>query len=308
MVHLHHNKNLVMPLAIVLGAIFYKWMGYLEFLSPWLIFAMLFITYCKLTPRDIRLGKFEWGLLIVQWVMSALCFVALLPLGHLVAEGVFICVFVPTATAAPVITSMLGGKLSKVASYSLLCNLVMAATAPLVLAYVGDNATLTFHQSFLLILRRVTPLLLGPIAAAFAMRYLSPRLHKTVVGHQQLSFYLWSVSLIIIVGCCVSFAIKTWDIKNVVPMVYMIVGALVVCLIQFVVGRRVGVRLGADAVSGAQSLMQKNTVLAVWLALTYMNPIASIAPAAYIIWQNMLNSAQLMLHDRKLKQMQDMKQ
>lgn len=288
----------MMPLALALGAIFYKWMGYLTWLSPWLIFAMLFITYCKLKPTDFRLGRFEWGLLAVQWVLSAAVYALLLPLGHLVAEGVFICVFVPTATAAPVITSMLGGKLSKVASYSLLCNLVMAATAPVVLAYVGDNPLLSFKESFMMILSRVTPLLLGPIAAAMLLRYLMPRVHAVIVKRQQLSFYLWSASLIIIVGSCVSFAINTWDIKNVVPMVLMIIGALAVCLIQFVIGRKAGVCLGADAVSGAQSLMQKNTVLAVWLAMAYMNPIASIAPAAYIIWQNLLNSGQLMLHDR----------
>ena len=51
-----------------------------------------------------------------------------------------------------------------------------------------------------------------------------------------------------------------------------------------------------DKVSGGQGLGQKNTVLAVWLALAYMHPIASIAPAAYIAWQNIINSWQLVRH------------
>jgi hypothetical protein len=29
------------------------------------------------------------------------------------------------------------------------------------------------------------------------------------------------------------------------------------------------------------------------MALTYLNPIASIGPAAYIVWQNSINSMQL---------------
>ena len=50
-------------------------------------------------------------------------------------------------------------------------------------------------------------------------------------------------------------------------------------------------------VSCAQSLMQKNTVLAIWLAMAYMTPLASVVPAAYIAWQNILNSWQLFRHE-----------
>ncbi|MDE7236460.1 MAG: hypothetical protein K2N66_01395, partial [Paramuribaculum sp.] len=78
------------------------------------------------------------------------------------------------------------------------------------------------------------------------------------------------------------------------------VGAGVACVLQFVIGRRIGCRCG-DRIAGAQGLGQKNTVLAVWMALTYLNPVASIAPAAYIAWQNTINSIQLYHHARRLR-------
>ena len=68
--------------------------------------------------------------------------------------------------------------------------------------------------------------------------------------------------------------------------------ALVACAVQFAVGRRIG-RACGDRIAGAQGLGQKNTVLAIWMALTYLNPLTSVAPAAYVIWQNTFNSAQL---------------
>jgi BASS family bile acid:Na+ symporter len=74
--------------------------------------------------------------------------------------------------------------------------------------------------------------------------------------------------------------------------------ALLCCVIQFALGRRIGERYG-DRVSGAQGLGQKNTVLAIWMALTYLHPIASIAPASYVVWQNIINSAQLIHKDKK---------
>lgn len=287
----------MLPIALVGGAVFHEWMGYLTFLSPYLIFCMLFITYCKLKPRDFKPGRFEMELLIVQFVLSAIGYFVLFKLNETVAQGVFICIFVPTATAAPVITSMLGGSISKVATYSLLSNFVVAASGPVILAVMGHHAEMSFLESFGLILSQVVPLLLGPLLLAMLLRYISPGLHQRVVGHQQLSFYLWAISLFIIVGSCVSFAISKWTPSETVPMILLITGALIACLIQFRIGRGMGEKFG-DSVSGGQALMQKNTVLAVWLALAYLNPISSVGPAAYILWQNVLNSWQLVRHDR----------
>lgn len=291
--HFLHKKTLMLPIALIGGAIFHEWMGYLTFLSPYLIFAMLFITYCKLRLSDFRLGVFEWGLLAVQLALGFAIYFLLNLWDHTLAEGVFICIFVPTATAAPVITSMLGGSISRVATYSLLCNMVVAIAGPAVLAWIGDNDGMSFLHSFTLIMKQVAPLLLLPLAAALLMRRLAPGLHAAVMRRQQLSFYLWATALFIIVGSCVSFAIKNWTPENNGVMVALCLGALAACLIQFGVGRRYG-RSISDPVAGGQALMQKNTVLAVWLALAYMNPIASIAPAAYIAWQNIINSWQLM--------------
>ena len=33
-------------------------------------------------------------------------------------------------------------------------------------------------------------------------------------------------------------------------------------------------------------LGQKNTVLAIWMAYTYLNPLSSVGPGSYVLWQN----------------------
>ena len=75
-------------------------------------------------------------------------------------------------------------------------------------------------------------------------------------------------------------------------MIAMALIAGLLCGGQFVVGRKIGRRYG-DPVSGAQGLGQKNTILAIWMSLSYLNPISSVGPAAYIAWQNTVNSLQL---------------
>lgn len=305
-IHRQQLKSAMLPIAIIFGALFYKWIGYLTFLSPYLIFTMLFITYCKLEPKDFKPHISQLALLAVQMILSAVVYLLIFPFNHTVAEGVFICVFIPTATAAPVITSMLGGSISFVATYSLICNSFVAIFGSAVLAIVGDYHTIGFWDSTLHIMKRVFPLLILPIAAAMLLRYLWPRGHRAVAKSQQLSFYMWVVALLLIVGSCVSFVILHWNPDELDSLIWLVAGALAVCLAQFVIGRRLGTLLMQRnkekhdlRVSCAQSLMQKNTVLAVWLAMAYMTPLASVGPAAYIAWQNIVNSWQLFRQESK---------
>lgn len=286
-------KSAMLPVAMIGGAVFYQWIGYLTFLSPYLIFMMLLITYCKLDFRDLKLQKEHFILLMVQMALSAIVYFSIQPFNQTIAAGIFICVFIPTATAAPVITSMLGGRISFVVTYSLLCNMVVAIIGPIIFAAIGNNTNLTLLQSTLMICTKVLPLLVCPFILALLLRYITPDIHTYVNSHQQLSFYMWAVALFIIVGSCVSFCIKTWDDSKLPTVIGLVTGALIVCLLQFYMGRKIG-NIFDDKVSGGQSLGQKNTVLAVWIALAYLAPIASLAPAAYIAWQNSVNSWQLM--------------
>lgn len=297
-IQLARLKTVMLPIAMVGGAVFYPWMGYVTFLSPYLIFVMLFITFCKLKISDFKPDRFELSLLAIQILLALVAYGITFFWNRTLAEGVFICVFIPTATAAPVITAMLGGSISRVATYSLMSNAVVATAGPLILAAIGDHPEITFLSSFRMILSQVFPLIILPLVLALILRYAVPKVHEKVTSMQQLSFYLWAVSLFIVVGSCTSFAIQNWTPEETSTMVLLAIGALIVCVVQFKVGRIIGGRFG-DKVSGGQSLGQKNTVLAVWLALAYLNPMASIAPASYVAWQNIINSWQLMKHQRE---------
>lgn len=48
-----------------------------------------------------------------------------------------------------------------------------------------------------------------------------------------------------------------------------------------------------DRISGGQSLGQKNTILAIWIGTTYLNPTSGIIMGAYMLWQNVCNALQL---------------
>lgn len=281
----------MLPIAMVGGLLFHNFIDSIAFLAPYLIFVMLLITFCRVRPSEFRITRLSGGLITVQVVGAIALYLALLPVSRELAEGTFICVFCPTATATPVITGMLGGSVPRLATFSIVSNVTVAILAPLLFTMMGSEADITFLDSVILIATRVVPLIILPLFVALAMLKVTPRLHSTIASHQSLSFYIWAVSLFIVVGRAVSFIMS--EPPEMIPeMLWLGTLSLIVCCGQFYIGRRIGRRCG-DKISGAQGLGQKNTVLAIWMALTYLNPITSVAPAAYILWQNTINSAQL---------------
>lgn len=287
----------MLPIAMLGGVLFHDVINSIAFLAPYLIFVMLLITFCRVRPSEFRITRLSWMLIAVQTLGAIALYLALLPVSRELAEGTFICVFCPTATAAPVITGMLGGSVPRLATFSIVSNVTVAIAAPLLFTMMGSEADITFLESVTLIATRVVPLIILPLFMALALRKVMPRVHAGIASRQSLSFYIWAVSLFIVVGRAVSFIMAAPP--EMIPEMLWLAGlSLAVCCGQFYIGRRIGARCG-DKIAGAQGLGQKNTVLAIWMALTYLHPIASVAPAAYVVWQNTINSAQLYFKTRR---------
>lgn len=284
-------KPWMLPIAMICGAVFHNFIDIIAPVAPYLIFVMLLITFCKVRPGDFKITGLSYRLLFVQLLGSLAVYFLLLPINSDVAQGTFICVFCPTATAAPVITGMLGGSITRVATYSIVSNMSVALLAPPLFTFMGmDGDALNFFSVFWQIFRSVFPLIVTPLLLAFLMLKTMPKAHKAIASHQSLSFYIWAVSLFIVVGRAVSYMIAHHE--NVPEMLALAITSGIVCCLQFYIGRKVGRRCG-DKIAGAQGLGQKNTVLAIWMALTFLSPISSVAPAAYVAWQNTINSLQL---------------
>jgi Predicted Na+-dependent transporter len=281
----------MMPFAMTLGAIFYQFFGLLSFLTPYIIFIMLFFTYSKLKLSQIRLSRLHLWLILIQIAGSLTVFLLLSGINITVAQGAMICMLAPTATSAPVITGMLKGNVESLTAYSLISNLCVALFAPVIFSFVGINQSLPFILSFADIIRPMFTLLLLPLLLAMFLRRVSTAFTDKVSQYSGISFYLWSIALMIVTGRTVGFIMNQSD-GSYLTEILVALAALVVCVNQFIVGRGIGKHY-KDTVAGGQGLGQKNTILAIWMAQTYLNPIASIGPGAYVLWQNIINSYQV---------------
>ncbi len=302
-------KNWTLPLAMLVGALGYFAFARLPFLEPAkplvntlitylvpvLIFTQLLLTFCKVEPKELAPRRWHAWLLLIQVLSAGLLALLLifLPMdgaNRQILQAAMVCLICPTATAAAVITGKLGGSASTLTTYTLMSNVLAAAFVPLVFPLVEPHEGVTFFVAFLKILSKVFPLLLVPFLLALFLRYCLPRVYSFLGSVQSLAFYFWAVSLSIVVGQTVrSLANSTAD-----PGVEILIAlaGLATCCIQFFLGKRIGSAYH-DRISAGQALGQKNTVLAIWMSFTYLDPLSSVGPGSYVLWQNLINSYQL---------------
>lgn len=289
-------KSWILPIAIVLGIFFHEHIVILSPALPYLIAAMLFFSFNSVDVRKMRFSMFDFWLLLFQLVVSTAVYLLLRPFDEVVAQGAFVTVLAPTAAAAIAVSLILGANVSMMSTYLILCNLMVAVVAPLSFTWIGASPDISFWSSFLTILSRVFPLLIAPFVLAILTRWLFPKANDYINRHKSISFYLWSVSLTVVISRAIGLLMNQFQ-ENKILFLWMVLVSLFLCFLQFFVGHRIGKHYG-DYVAGGQSLGQKNTVLAIWMAQNYLNPLCSIVPTLYVIWQNLYNSFQMMQKER----------
>ena len=308
-------KRWTLPIAMLTGVVAYfvytsipaldsthAWVNSMvAVIQPLLLFAMLFLTFCKVHPRDLRLSPWQgWLLLFQSCLFLALCLlvIAMPQDSHMrvVVEGTMLCFICPTATAAAVATRKLGGNVGTLMMYTILINLVVATIVPAMLPFIHPSTSdasfqgSSFWAAFYLIIIRVFPLLLGPFLLSIILRAIAPGITDFLSQKRDLPFYLWAVSLSLAIAVSVKSIVHTQ-----LPWTYQLCLAatsLIACFMQFYFGRRMGLKY-KDTISAAQACGQKNTVFIIWLGYTFMTPVTSISGGFYSIWHNLWNSYQL---------------
>lgn len=308
-------RNWTLPISMIMGALGYFFIASLplsaeqkhttftvisHYLQPVFLFCMLFLSFSKVSPQDMRPRRWHLWVLLCQAGMFILFSLLAMRVNGIenkvLCEGAMLCFICPTATASSVITGKLGGSLSGVTTYLLICNLMVSLLAPAFLTMVEPHAGFDFLTSFFMIMGKVFPLLICPLICAWLVRYLLPKFHARLLAITGLAFYIWAVSLALAILVTVRSIMETS-----IGLSYLVgLGAisLVCCVFSFVVGKKIGTHYDAPAsrvnrITAGQAFGQKNTVFIIWLGLVFLDPVTSVVGGLYSVWHNIINSYQL---------------
>lgn len=269
---------------------------------PMFMFLILFVTFCKVDFRQLRpVAWHAWvGVFQVLFIGVLMLFLVKgegkMEGSKVLLEALLMCIISPCATAAAVVTQKLGGSLEQMTTYTFLSNFLTVLLAPICFPLIEKGSDITFMAAFLKILHEVFLVLVMPMLLAYVVKHYMHRLHRKIISVRDLSYYLWACSLMIVTGTTVKnivhAEVSVWLLAAIALL------GLVVCVVQFAVGRYIGHYFNHTQEAG-QALGQKNTAFAIWLSSAYLNPLSSVGPGCYILWQNIVNSIEIWQYRKK---------
>ena len=312
-------REFALPCSLVLGAVVYLIFANVPFLEPFgeavgphlislmpvVLFCLLYVTFCKIEIKEMKPKTWHFVLQLIRTSLAALMVLAIYLFGNnydtkLVLEGAFICFICPTAAAVAVVTEKLGGSIGSLTTYTVIANVFTMIIIPTLFPMVEKGADVSFLYMSMMVFRNVTTVLVVPLILALLSRRFLPKFVAQVKSVKDLGFYMWCFNLTILMGetlrNILHATVSGWILA------LLLIVPLFVCLIQFCIGKAVGRHYG-DSISAGQALGQKNTIVGIWLTLTFLNPLAAVAPGAYVVWQNLVNGWQLWYKEKygKLK-------
>lgn len=301
-------KQWSLPVAIFLGTTIYLLFSQIDMLAPvgdavgplltdllpYIMFVILYVTFCKIQMHDMRPRKWHMWLQLIRIGLSCLLVWAISLTTDidtkLILEGVFICIICPTAAAAAVVTEKLGGSIASLTIFTIIDNVATSIVIPLLFPLVEKEADIPFLATSLAVLRNVTIVLVAPLVVALLTRRFAPRFNDRVCRTRNLGFYLWCINLAIVTGLTIHNIIYSSVSHH--TLLWLLILPLGVTLGLFAIGKSTGRPYGEN-ISAGQAMGQKNTVVAIWLTVSFLNPLAAVAPGAYVIWQNAVNAWQI---------------
>lgn len=292
-------KPFVLPTAIVMGLLLHDLCERLSAIIPYVIFSILILTFSTTELRRLKFEKLDLWLMVFQTVASVVLYLGFkLTTGDdAIAEGMMLGALCPVASSVTVVAVILGAKKENTVAYTIVGNLLICVLAPVIFVFIGENPSLSLTDSFFSIFGRIATVLGLPFFVMLLMQLWARPVAKQLSRFSGLSFYLWAAALFLTLGQTIDFIFRHgaghWYV-----IIALGIGSAVICPLQFYIGKLIGRRFG-DTTAGKQLLGQKNSSMGIWMANTYLNPLASTFLAFYSICQNLLNSWQIYRHEHR---------
>ena len=281
------NRTSAILLAFTVGALVPQAHS-ASWLVRYLIMTMLFIVFLQTKFSKDSLHRSHGILFLANLGMGLFGFGAGYFFGgRNIALALFFAGITPTATAAAVIVSFLKGRVDYVVAAFLITNLGIALLMPLLLPFVLGEAT---PDVFGRVFGSILIVVFIPLGTAILLRIQYPPCIKWPMKLRNVSFGLWLSAMFLIMANASDFLRAQTNLPP-STLVTIGLGSLVVCGLNFAIGRWIG---GADfGREASQALGQKNTAFTIYLAMTYASPLIALGPTFYVVWHNLWNSLQL---------------
>lgn len=281
-----YGKVLALLAAMICGVLLPQ-LHVLTFLVRYLLMTMLFFSFLDLQIHLSMFRRGVWRVLAANLTVAFLAYVLLSFFDHNLALTAFLAGIAPTATASPVLVGFVGGQVSFMIAAVLLTNIAVALLVPLVLpGLVGADLQISTWQ----VLQPVLVVMFVPLILARLVKLLPNPIQDVFRSAKRYNFAVWLFNLLIISANASDF-IRRQPSGSLLFLAEIALVSLLLCGLNFALGGLIS-KPGLRQES-SQALGQKNITFVIWIALTFINPMAAMGPTFYIIYHNLYNAWQI---------------
>ncbi len=198
----------------------------------------------------------------------------------------------PTAAGAPILAQFLRTDIGFVTTSVVITSPLMALLIPILLPFlVPIDQPIAIREVLFPVLSIIgIPLLVGEV-----IKRTSEKVTRSILKFKDVAFVLFLVNVWLGCGKATHYILyeqyEEWTTLALIALV-----TIITCLTNFKVGEYL--KRMHHPYAGGLAMGRKNTMFALWLALTFLNPILVLGPIFYILCQNVYNSYQILKIER----------
>jgi len=287
-------KTFLLLIAVALGIVFPQGQV-LSFLVQYGLMLLLVFAFLDLKIDKSIIKKEHFYILAANLIIPFVFYFSLKQFDSNLALAAFITALSPTAVAAPAVIHQLKGNVGFTAFSVLLTNFTTSMLVPFFLPVV-INAD--FNISVVSVLGPVIFVLSVPFIFVQIVKKFFKPFFIWLSSNREISYYLLVFNIYLASSKATHFiGVEYQGPKQIVYLIALL--GLIICAVNFYTGKILGGKeFGQEAM---QSLGQKNNVLSVWIALTFINPLTALGPVFYILYHNIFISFQLYRQSKAFK-------
>lgn len=268
----------------------------LTFLVQYLLMLMLFFSFFELKIDSSSIKPQVIKILAANLILGFAWYFLFLAFDRELAFTAFITAIAPSAITSTVVIGFIRGKVDFMIATVLITNIAVALVIPFTLPHmVGTDIKITtWGVLFPVLVTMFVPLILARLTV-----FLPTKVTTVIRSGKKYTFGIWLLNLFIISSKASHF-IFTEKSATVTDLVQIAALSLVICIVNFILGAVIG---GRDYwQESSQALGQKNNSFAIWIAVTFINPLAAMGPTIYILYHHLYNTWQIYRFEKKQKE------
>ena len=288
-------KQSIFIFVAILAGIIFPYGHSLTHLIKYTLIAMLFFAFLGIHFSIKIFNRKHLLIALANVLLPCLFYLIALPLGQSLALTAFVISIPPTAAAAPVLAQFMKTDVSFVTAAVLITNPAVAIFIPIVLPWLMP---VDQPINFLEVLLPVMTVVGVPLLLSILVKKISPPLTVKLLSVKMTAFYLFLFNVWLACGNASHF-LQHEGSDNIRLLPAVLGLTALIALLSFQLGERMVKK--EISLAGSLALGRKNTMFGLWLALTFLNPIVALGPICYIIFQNLYNSYQIMMVEKKMR-------